>query len=1183
MKATSHQHAGPAPARDRRRDDAVAAVSPVAETTGIPARAGGSPLDAQLRATMEGRFGVDFGSVRLHTGDRAERDAADVHARAFTVGDDVVFGAGEYVPHTAEGRRLIAHELAHVIQQRRAVGPVVGGDAAERFAHDSAGAATAAPVRGRAAPGSMQRAVLREVSTSSQGTLGMGPAMNWQIAAEQWDVVAITVSAGAEPRPRAWESSDATILYVDPGVVGQAVVINRGRWKQVTVTSGRPTDKPEPKPKPKPKPRAAAKRPKPRVVAKPAEQPAPPAAIVEVKETVISADEAVSTEQTAPAADQGGAPQDQGSAPTEQSAPAADQGGAPQTQAPAAADAKDTIGKYSSWGRLDESGLGADLLDRALRGDTQTAEKVLDALEADMWRSSDRDDVCLAFVSKAKEEQLAALAGTEAGRKLLLRVYDELTSGYMSEEEGKQAERVLKARVDRIDPRRFIEADQRAPIIPYSGIGFTKFGSASLSVKRLPNGKIWVRSHMKPEHWRDAKRLPSAAFAAGLPQEFDPDQVVGLLNYDEGGAEPQYMPAMALLALSNAEDTKAVAMMGEAVITGLTLGGGGAGAGATEQAAEKVGAARVLAGAARVAAWADRVAAVVGVASTLINDHRGLILKHLGPTGATFLRIWAVVERVVGYYGMARGAMALGQQSMALRANLRQWRALRAEMKSLSAEEAAVLDTIPGEVEQTLNRLDAARAKGAPGAPTTGQPSKPQPATPQPAAPKPSTPQPAEPQPVTPKPAAPQPAEPTPGGGGSPYRRPSPPAPEEPYFPVPEPAKPPAPPAEPTPATPTPATPTPAQPSPARPAEPTKPHEFPPSRRRRDPRPFKDSRTDVPANDNAIPEWGGKVANDNAVPEWAGKAENDTLPEWAGKAHNDTTPAPESGVHEIPAPAEELQPPVDMVVPQKRAAGDFEHHPPVAAQRPLPPRRGPDTAGPADQRGPRPAPVEDSPAARRAQEKEATQRRSQERRAAGKDLDQLIAAEAESELRALEESYRQPGAQQRSPATKAADLERFRKLLTRIPGKPLDKSKRQGAFDELQRTPTATAGEPQTKWVAGGEETEGQTLTPGRTSYAQPDYSIYRRLPDGTLVRLHVNLKSDNLLALSEAQAAGRARGYLAQATRNSRHLPDNETIVISFSQTPPPKIQEAMNGVFFSPRSPVSQVRYGTTTHFRP
>jgi hypothetical protein len=77
----------------------------------------GHPLDPATRAFMESRFVHDFSKVRVHSGGAAEQSAREVNANAYTLGHDIVFGAGQFAPRTQEGRRLITHELAHVIQQ----------------------------------------------------------------------------------------------------------------------------------------------------------------------------------------------------------------------------------------------------------------------------------------------------------------------------------------------------------------------------------------------------------------------------------------------------------------------------------------------------------------------------------------------------------------------------------------------------------------------------------------------------------------------------------------------------------------------------------------------------------------------------------------------------------------------------------------------------------------------------------------------------------------------------------------------------------------------------------------------------------------------------------------------------------------------------------------------------------
>jgi hypothetical protein len=80
-------------------------------------RGSGRPLPADVRSFFEPRFGHDFGAVRVHAGSAADEAARAVHARAFTVGNDVAFAAGEWSPETAAGKRLLAHELTHVVQQ----------------------------------------------------------------------------------------------------------------------------------------------------------------------------------------------------------------------------------------------------------------------------------------------------------------------------------------------------------------------------------------------------------------------------------------------------------------------------------------------------------------------------------------------------------------------------------------------------------------------------------------------------------------------------------------------------------------------------------------------------------------------------------------------------------------------------------------------------------------------------------------------------------------------------------------------------------------------------------------------------------------------------------------------------------------------------------------------------------
>lgn len=103
------------PVQIKEAANGVSKVTSSAAMRICPQRGGGQPLAEQDRAFFEPRFGHGFSDVRVHVGTSA---AQAIGARAFTVGHDLVFGAGEYAPGTTKGRHLLAHELTHVIQQR---------------------------------------------------------------------------------------------------------------------------------------------------------------------------------------------------------------------------------------------------------------------------------------------------------------------------------------------------------------------------------------------------------------------------------------------------------------------------------------------------------------------------------------------------------------------------------------------------------------------------------------------------------------------------------------------------------------------------------------------------------------------------------------------------------------------------------------------------------------------------------------------------------------------------------------------------------------------------------------------------------------------------------------------------------------------------------------------------------
>ena len=121
MATPAHSAVGSGPPRIQRfagkpTGQVAAAPASVDQALASPGR----PLDPALRQDMEQRFGYDFSRVRVHSGTAAEQSARDVNAHAYTVGHNMVFGAGQPALGSREGQKLLAHELTHVMQQSTA-------------------------------------------------------------------------------------------------------------------------------------------------------------------------------------------------------------------------------------------------------------------------------------------------------------------------------------------------------------------------------------------------------------------------------------------------------------------------------------------------------------------------------------------------------------------------------------------------------------------------------------------------------------------------------------------------------------------------------------------------------------------------------------------------------------------------------------------------------------------------------------------------------------------------------------------------------------------------------------------------------------------------------------------------------------------------------------------------------
>lgn len=170
---------------------------------------GGRSLEPDVRADMEGRFGTDFGDVRVHDDGAAAASATSVNAHAYTVGSNIVFQRDVYDPSSHAGRTTLAHELTHVVQQRS--GPVDGtsapggikvsdpGDRFEREASANADRIMSGPAPAPAPAPASSPAVQRQAEDTDTGQVSQsGPDLQRQEAEEEEPVQGLFVQREGE-------------------------------------------------------------------------------------------------------------------------------------------------------------------------------------------------------------------------------------------------------------------------------------------------------------------------------------------------------------------------------------------------------------------------------------------------------------------------------------------------------------------------------------------------------------------------------------------------------------------------------------------------------------------------------------------------------------------------------------------------------------------------------------------------------------------------------------------------------------------------------------------------------------------------------------------------------------------------------------------------------------------------
>jgi hypothetical protein len=312
----------------------------------------------------------------------------------------------------------------------------------------------------------------------------------------------------------------------------------------------------------------------------------------------------------------------------------------------------------------------------------------------DKVSTMNRDDVTVDLVMYLTDAHLVTMATDPAGRLLTARLYDELTSGNTSQQEEVQAHRLLKARASGPDAiKRFGQAasDPGLRVFPFRKGGF--FAAPAIPFAHFTReGKIHVEMPMNVRtndtFRRDWRTLPLATFAGGI--DLDPDEIIGVRMYDEGGDAIEKVPALRLIALSNAGVTHTMTKIAE--VAGYGLGGIGGGV-------AKVGLT------AKALLWADRAAVVFGVLSSAISENRGWFIHEFGEEGREFVDAVETVNSAIALFGVARVAVELPRLVISFGSKIAAVRRA-GNAATLAGEEAAGFRRTIASAEELQSKLE---------------------------------------------------------------------------------------------------------------------------------------------------------------------------------------------------------------------------------------------------------------------------------------------------------------------------------------------------------------------------------------------------------------------------------------------------------------------------------------------
>lgn len=328
----------------------------------------------------------------------------------------------------------------------------------------------------------------------------------------------------------------------------------------------------------------------------------------------------------------------------------------------------------------------------------------------DALGSTDRDDVAYEVMHRSSDTDLRQAAQSAEGRRLLDRLFDELTAGNVAQEEQQEADRIVRVKAGRISPEQFEQGMRTAKIFPFRLPGLTVVNDAPITAERRERGRIWVKQPVRvlgtSTFRAETRTLPAEVFTSGV--ELPEDEIVGVRMYDMGGVT-LYRPALFLIQLANATDTTVLTKIIEVAGIGVTLGTGALASAGAE--------ASLLA---RAALWVDRIAFALGTVASIIAEHRGWIIRRFGASGQEFLRAIEMVQSALYYYNILSIVRNTPGLVTSLRSSFNNWRsAAQSIERELSATELQTIRTISDETNTILQQC-AAVAQAAQGPPQSG-------------------------------------------------------------------------------------------------------------------------------------------------------------------------------------------------------------------------------------------------------------------------------------------------------------------------------------------------------------------------------------------------------------------------------------------------------------------------------